>query len=207
MLINLSIQNVDSYADIVLGKQSDLHFKRWESASPEKIVYSITLLKFKKHKFKITLHKMDEYLTEITFPVRIPYYDLVARSPSPGVGLIAASRDHVPASFKNKAEETKYRVCNALWLQLNLKKRSLSQGSSKSIVDGQGRLPPKVKKSGKVYLRNKALWKELRFFYRSSEYKTAKQGIDHMRKKHPKFKMSEKTMDKIIKAGLSGEYD
>jgi len=65
----------------------------------------------------------------------------------------------------------------------------------------------KSKKTGKVFLSNKALWKEIGFFYRSSEYKTAKHGIEHMRKKHPKFKKSEKTMDKIIKDGLSGIYD
>jgi hypothetical protein len=65
----------------------------------------------------------------------------------------------------------------------------------------------KPKKEGKVYLRHRSIWKEIGFYYRSSEFITAKQGIEYMRKKHPKFKMDPKTLDNIIKAGLSGDFD
>ena len=118
MRINLSLQIVDSYVDMVLSKQSDLIFKRRKIAYSEKIVYLITFLEYDKFEFKITLYKIDVAITEIAFPVRIPYYDAVARSPWPAVGLIAASHDYIPTSFRMKAEERKYRVCNAIWLQL-----------------------------------------------------------------------------------------
>lgn len=121
MFINLSLKNVDSYVDLVLNKRSDLKFSRRKFASPEKIVYSIQLLKFDNFKFMIHLYNIEEEITDIVFPVHVPNSE-VFPSPFPGGGRIEVTHGlPYEPSFNSEAEEAMYQVCQAIWSENKLK--------------------------------------------------------------------------------------
>ena len=136
MNIQLPIESVDSFVDIVLGKRTDISYQRDVIDSPTKITYTVCFTNLDTPPWEIHIHPTGAG-TEITFPVYIqPSH--VKSSPLPGGGVMEIYSGRKLPVYDNPIDKAKHDICHSINIFLKLREPASNDTSRTQQSDGQG---------------------------------------------------------------------
>jgi hypothetical protein len=131
MNIQLPVEIVDGFVDIVLGKHPEVSYEREVISSPSKICYNICFVSMDTAPWKIQIHPLGKW-AEITFPLFVQESEVYPSQISDGGTMEIAAFE--PPVYTDPVDKAKHHICSSIYLRLKMQELQSPDGLTETLL-------------------------------------------------------------------------